>query len=156
MELALQISLASAQRSGQCISAINLDIDHFKEINDRYGHDGGDFVLRQIADILLNYSRPDDVCCRLGGEEFVIIMPGTSKENAGAVAERIRQNIEALELKYQRHKIRLTSSFGIATHFGEVQIDHLIKDADKALYAAKSEGRNRVCVTDTDNLERLS
>jgi len=150
MDFSLQHSIASAHRSGKCVSAINIDIDFFKNINDTYGHDGGDFVLQKISETLLKSVRPNDVCCRLGGEEFVIVLPETCHDYAVLVAERIRLDIEILELIYMSKTIKLTSSFGVATHCKDVDIDYLLKDADKALYAAKAEGRNRVCVADSD------
>jgi diguanylate cyclase (GGDEF)-like protein len=94
--------------------------------------------------------RPNDVCCRLGGEEFVIVLPEEKLDYAVMVAERIRQEIEALELLYEGSTITLTSSFGIATHCKNIDIDYLLKDADKALYAAKDGGRNQVCVNAAD------
>lgn len=148
MDYTLNIPLASGERSDKCLSAIAVDIDYFKKINDTYGHDGGDFVLKEIATVLLNYTRPSDVCCRFGGEEFVIVMPETDIDSAALVAERVRENIEKLQLAYDERVIRLTSSFGVATHCGHVDIDYLLKDADKSLYAAKAEGRNRVRVSD--------
>ncbi|RDH84764.1 MAG: hypothetical protein DIZ80_04665 [endosymbiont of Galathealinum brachiosum] len=150
MDITLTVSLASTNRSGECFSAINIDIDYFKKVNDTYGHDGGDFVLQKIAGVLLDNSRTGDVCSRLGGEEFVIVLPKTTSEIAIKIAERIRENIELLEMAYDNRIIKITSSFGVATHCGDVDIDYLLKDADKALYAAKSEGRNRVCVTVND------
>lgn len=150
MDFSINISLASSQRLKKCFSAINIDIDFFKKINDTYGHDGGDYVLKEIADVLLQHVRSGDVCSRLGGEEFVILLPETTKDYAIEVAERIRKNIEMLELTYNGQIIKLTSSFGVATHSGEINIDHLLKDADKALYSAKAEGRNKVCVATSD------
>ncbi len=150
MDFSLYRSIASAHRSGKCISAINIDIDFFKNINDTHGHDGGDFVLQKISEILLKSVRPNDVCCRLGGEEFVIVLPETCQDYAVLVAERIRLDIEILELTYMRKTVKLTSSFGVATHCEDADIDYLLKDADKALYAAKAEGRNKVCVADSN------
>ena len=150
MDFSLNHSVASTYRSGECISAINIDIDFFKKVNDTHGHDGGDFVLQKISETLLQNVRPKDVCSRLGGEEFVIVLPDTSQHYAISVAERIRVDIEALELIYMDKKIKLTSSFGVATHCKSIDIDYLLKDADKALYAAKAEGRNKVCVAASD------
>ena len=150
MDFSLDISIAAAQRSGKFISAINIDIDHFKKINDTYGHDGGDVVLQKIAGVLSQYVRTGDVCCRLGGEEFVIILPETMKDSAVMIAERIRENIEAFDISYNGQTIKLTSSFGVASHCGDISIDYLLKDADKALYAAKADGRNKVCVAESE------
>ena len=150
MEIALITTLANTQRSGNCISAITIDIDHFKNINDTYGHDGGDFVLQKIAGALLLYSRSGDICCRLGGEEFVIVLPDTETDNASKIAERIRAHIENLKLSYNDRSISLTASFGIASHCENIDIDYLLKDADKALYKAKEEGRNRICINTSE------
>lgn len=144
MEFAVNVSLNSAQRSNKCISAIAIDIDYFKNINDTYGHDGGDRVLQELGNILLDYTRKHDVCCRLGGEEFIIVQPETNSDIAVKVAERIRQRLEKLEILHENGTITLTSSFGVASHTGEVNLDSLLKDADKALYTAKSSGRNCV------------
>jgi len=150
MDLSLNHIVTAAHRSESCISAINMDIDFFKKINDAYGHDAGDYVLKKFAEALLKSVRPNDVCCRLGGEEFVIVLPEAKQEYTALVAERIRQEIEALELMYDGSRITLTSSFGIATHYKNIDIDYLLKDADKALYAAKAGGRNQVCVNAAD------
>jgi diguanylate cyclase (GGDEF)-like protein len=150
MDLSLNHIVSAAHRSKTCISAINMDIDFFKKINDNYGHDGGDFVLKKFAEALLKSVRPNDVCCRLGGEEFVIVLPETQQDYAMMVAERIRQEIEELELMYEGNTITLTSSFGVATHYKNIDIDYLLKDADKALYAAKAGGRNQVCINAAD------
>ena len=150
MDLSLNHIVPAAHRAENCISAINMDIDFFKKINDAYGHDAGDYVLKKFAEALLNNVRPNDVCCRLGGEEFVIVLPEAKQDYAVMVAERIRQEIEALELMYEDTSITLTSSFGVATHYKNIDIDYLLKDADKALYAAKAGGRNQVSVNATD------
>ena len=150
MNLSCNHIVSAAHRSESCISAINMDIDFFKKINDAYGHDAGDYVLKKFAQAILKSVRPNDVCCRLGGEEFVIVLPEAKQEYAVLVAERIRQEIEALKLMYEGSTITLTSSFGVATHYKNINIDNLLKDADEALYAAKAGGRNQVCVNAAD------
>tara|TARA_B110000211_G_C14091255_1_gene559289 strand:+ start:6659 stop:7804 length:1146 start_codon:yes stop_codon:yes gene_type:complete len=150
MDLSLNHIVSAAHRSEKCISAISMDIDFFKKINDAYGHDGGDYVLKKFAEALLKSVRPNDVCCRLGGEEFVIVLPEAKQDYAVMVAERIRQEIEALKLIYEGSTITLTSSFGVATYYKNIDIDYLLKNADKALYAAKAGGRNQVCVETTE------
>jgi len=144
MGVAIDLPVASEQRETRCISAIAVDIDNFKKINDRYGHDTGDEVLIELAKILKQHARASDAVCRMGGEEFVIVSPETVNENAVIIADRIRRQVEGLELKYGENTITLTSSFGVATHCGTIDIDYLLKDADKALYQAKNDGRNRV------------
>jgi diguanylate cyclase (GGDEF)-like protein len=146
MYFSLTHSIAASFRKDQEFSCINIDIDFFKQINDRYGHHGGDFVLKKISETLLTNVRPTDVCSRLGGEEFVIILPDTSESYAVSAAERIRVDIEKSEIMYMDKIIKLTSSFGVATHRKSIDIDYLLKDADKALYAAKEKGRNTVCI----------
>jgi diguanylate cyclase (GGDEF)-like protein len=150
MDFSLNHIISAAHRTGGSISAINIDIDFFKNVNDTYGHDAGDFVLKNFSDTLLKSIRPNDVCCRVGGEEFVIVLPETSLEYAIQVAERIRLDIQALELTYLNKTITITSSFGVSSHRKNVDIDYLLKDADKALYAAKAEGRNKVCVENSE------
>lgn len=148
MTSSLTIPLAEARRHNRCVSVIAIDIDHFKDINDTYGHSTGDYVLTVIAGILKNHARSSDISCRLGGEEFTIISPETDMESAIIVAERIRRSIEALHISFDEHSgIKLTSSFGVSTYRGNVDINILLRDADKALYQAKHEGRNRVCAT---------
>lgn len=149
MDVSLSITVATEQRQRRCISVITTDIDCFKKVNDTYGHDAGDYVLKQFAYVLSDMSRKSDVCCRLGGEEFVLVLPETTSEYAIEIAERIRASIESLDINFQDQSIPLTSSFGVATHCGDIDIDYMIKDADKALYLAKSKGRNRVCVAVT-------
>lgn len=139
-------ALGIGKRQNRCFSAITTDIDYFKRVNDGYGHEGGDYVLKQFAKVLSEMSRESDVCCRLGGEEFVLLLPETTSDIAQVIAERIRACIEKLNINYETHTIPLTSSFGVATHCNDIDLDYLIKDADKALYQAKSDGRNRVCV----------
>ena len=138
------------KRYERCLSAITIDIDFFKKINDTYGHDGGDEVLKAFAQLIMECPRASDVSCRLGGEEFVIVLTETDLEGALIIAERIRVMIEDLGVKYQDKVIKLTASFGLATHCSEVDIDKLLKSADKALYKAKEEGRNRVCYVTKD------
>ena len=147
MEESLNVSLAAASRSRKWFSAIAIDIDFFKKINDTYGHDAGDKVLQELGAVLSEYTRTQDVCCRLGGEEFVIVQPDTSMEVAVMVAERIREHIEKLEVPYENKLIKLTSSLGVASFSGDVDIDHLLKNADKALYQSKYEGRNKVSIS---------
>lgn len=145
---AFRAILSIAQRHNTCISAIAVDIDFFKKINDSYGHDGGDLVLKIIAKIFLENARPSDICCRLGGEEFIIILPDTKIDAAIEVAERIRKYIEMLETKYKDKTINFTASFGVTTACEKIILNHLIKCSDDALYKAKSEGRNRVAVSE--------
>ena len=118
-----------------------LDIDHFKDINDRYGHQSGDRVLAAVSSVMLTEARTIDVIGRYGGEEFLIIMPETTLEGAVVLAERIRIAIESLQIAGIHHAV--TASLGISFYSGESLLD-FIDCADNRLYAAKNAGRNRV------------
>ena len=144
MDYALSVVLAASKRNKTSISVIAIDIDYFKKINDNYGHDGGDQVLKSIASILLNSQRASDVCCRLGGEEFLVVLPESDINNAQLIAERLRKAFEDHLVEFEEQRIKLTASFGIAS-VTDGDIDSALKNADKALYQAKTEGRNRVC-----------
>ena len=144
LDFECRIILASAKRSHSSMSVIAIDIDFFKKINDTYGHDGGDLALQNIAQILSSCPRESDVCCRLGGEEFVIVLPETEINDALLTAERIRAIIEQSTISSGENEIKLTASFGVACENTDIDIDRLLKDADKALYKAKEEGRNCV------------
>jgi len=144
MDYSLSIVLATAKRNQSLLSVIAIDIDFFKKINDTFGHDGGDEVLKSIASMLLNTQRETDVCCRLGGEEFIIAMAGINLQDTLIIAERLRNLFETTEIQFDKQIIQLTASFGVACS-SDGNFDGLLKNADKALYRAKSEGRNRVC-----------
>ena len=105
----------------------------------------------KIGQLLSTHARASDVSCRFGGEEFVVVLPDTENDLALGIAERIRQEIELMNIRYEDSIISLTSSFGVSTHCGRIDIDYLLKDADKALYSAKATGRNKVC--NVDDLE---
>ncbi len=146
---AVYVSLASAARQRSPTSAIMLDIDHFKQVNDSFGHDTGDRVLQQIAVILQRMSRASDVVSRFGGEEFLLILPDTPAEAARALAERIRASIAAEALLVDGQRIAITVSLGVTTIAGETDLDQLASEADQAMYQAKRAGRNRVATLDT-------
>ncbi len=120
-----------------------LDIDNFKSINDRFGHDVGDTVLRKIADILVENTRAVDTVGRLGGEEFLIICPETGAMQGKFVAEKIRRAVEKLNLD---RIPEVTVSIGVADFTGMESVEELIKKADDALYTAKRTGKNRVVI----------
>ena len=143
----LQQELSRSERYGHPVSVIFADIDHFKSINDTYGHLAGDKVIVTIAGCLKNELRDSDQIARYGGEEFAIILPETEKKTAFEVAERLRKAIDALRIIYEDNYIQPSMSFGIASlTLGEkVSYDDLIKRADSALYQAKRQGRNRCC-----------
>lgn len=137
--------IARAERSNYPLSLVMCDIDHFKVINDNYGHLAGDEVLRAFSRLIKQYSRGGDIICRYGGEEFLVVLPGMAREAAVARAEQLRLAFAAALMSYNATIIRTTASFGVAT-FPEHgnDIDELIATADKALYTAKECGRNQV------------
>ncbi|MCC4263338.1 diguanylate cyclase [Oceanimonas baumannii] len=139
--------LARAHRVGMPLTLIELDIDHFKKVNDTYGHDAGDEVLKALAEHCQNSLRTTDVLARFGGEEFVILLPDTSLEQGVHKAEQIRQALGRLRVIVMNNiEIRFTVSLGVATLSGAHQsIQALLKSADQALYKAKNSGRNKVC-----------
>ncbi len=127
----------------QPISLILLDVDHFKKFNDTYGHDAGDKVLRQLVNLLDQQTRKQDVLCRWGGEEFLLLCPNTDSHNAAVLAEKLRLMIAEARIE-MNEKIRLTASFGVCQiRAGEPYIDAFIR-TDRALFQAKDQGRNRV------------
>ena len=126
---------------------IMIDIDHFKAVNDTFGHEGGDDVLKAVAISLRSTLRDDDILARYGGEEFVLLMPAVPATVGASVAERLRLNVQALMIDVGGREARVTASFGIAQRAaGETQASTLER-ADMALYRAKHEGRNRVIIT---------
>ena len=126
---------------------IMVDIDHFKVVNDTYGHDSGDTVIRAVAAMLLSAARDDDIVARLGGEEFVLLLPHAPLHAAAAVAERLRGTVEAAVVDSAGCAIKVTASFGVAQQaLGEGQAA-VLERADAALYEAKRGGRNRVALS---------
>jgi len=128
------------------LSLLMLDIDHFKKINDTFGHQQGDAVLQALATLLKEHLRQYDLAARFGGEEFALVLPDTNENDAGMVAERIRQSIEKMRPDDLPAEFCLTASFGVATSPNEALAcpDDLIREADNALYQAKRSGRNRI------------
>lgn len=142
----LNMRIAEAQRTNQELSAIMLDVDHFRSFNEEEGHDAGDTVLKMVSDTLKATLRPYDLCARYGGEEFSLVLPGSNKEAALVVAERIRKRIESVPFITRTGRMRhVTASLGVAV-FPEAAQDgvSLLRAADQALYEAKRTGRNRV------------
>ena len=141
----LEQEWASSERNRRELSCMMLDIDYFKVVNDTYGHAGGDMVLKGLSKILKGLLRNNDVACRMGGEEFMVICPDTDMESAALVAERIRESIERTVFPYGGKAIHITLSIGIAMRdAAHDSIDEMISIADKRLYEAKSAGRNMV------------
>jgi len=144
-EQALKGYLKEFNRIGATLGLLILDLDHFKSVNDNYGHDVGDMVLKEVALRLRAICREHDVVARFGGEEFALITPYTDREQLLEVAERFRMMIEALAIRNGNIIIRPTVSIGVATSEGGIDnVDDLFKAADQKLYQAKHAGRNRV------------
>ncbi len=133
---------ARSRRTRRPFAVLVLDVDHFKRINDTYGHAGGDAALRSLAQALDDAVRPGDVVGRMGGEEFAVLLPETSETVAYHVAKRLRESVEMLSVDHARGQIRMTVSVGVAAGTAELAV--LLQEADEALYRAKRAGRNRV------------
>lgn len=134
-----------AKRYEMSCALLLMDVDHFKQVNDRFGHLCGDQLLRRIADAAAETLRQPDVLARFGGEEFIIFLPHTDPLGALDVAERIRERVEALDFGWNGTPVPVSASLGVAAlHDNHVTLDQLISDADEALYSAKSAGRNCV------------
>ena len=127
------------------LSAIVLDLDHFKSVNDTYGHQAGDFVLKETVKVAQSAIRSDDFIGRFGGDEFMVVLWDTSNTNACIVAERIRSKIEKYNFTYERKRIPVTVSLGVCSLDDSIQsIDSFFKRADEAQYNAKKNGGNQV------------
>jgi diguanylate cyclase (GGDEF)-like protein len=137
-----EISLAA--RHSKSLSIIFLDVDHFKHINDQYGHECGDVALTSVAKWIKECLRSSDAVFRFGGEEFVIILSETDLIGAELVAERIRNNIENHTMSYNMQAVNITASLGVSELRGNETVDALVKRADGAMYKAKKNGRNQV------------
>ena len=137
--------LAEADRYDHPVSLVLMDIDHFKKVNDTWGHEAGDAVLKQVARVLQDGVRAVDICVRYGGEEIAMLLAQADSAHAVEVAERLRTRIAATPVKHGPAEIRVTASFGVATYPETVKVrDQLFPAADKALYIAKHDGRNCV------------
>ncbi len=145
MDNAIRREIELSRRNDSVMSVILLDIDHFKRVNDRFGHLSGDQALRAVAQCAEQTIRESDMLFRYGGEEFLILLSGTDTEGARLLAERIRRNVACLDSN-PGTKLRLTISLGVTSLTGEDNPSSLFKRADSALYRAKEEGRNRVIV----------
>lgn len=147
-------SLADCQKAGESLAVIQLDLDHFKSINDRFGHQAGDRVLIHIGRVILNKIRKEDIAGRVGGEEFCLVLPDTSLAQATVIAERIRESINSREILISRNQTtRVSASLGVCSSDELAQYDFQVLQsiADKRLYLAKTSGRNRVCAEDGED-----
>jgi two-component system cell cycle response regulator len=144
---ALEREIIRARRHGRELSIVMFDIDHFKQVNDRFGHLAGDFVLKELARVVQSRIRRDEVFARYGGEEFSLVLPETNLDGAQALAETLRRKISEHPFAFQSEAIPVTVSMGIAmlTEADRGSVE-LIQRADEKLYEAKRSGRNRVCL----------
>ena len=145
------LDLARAERDGSPLSVVLLDLDHFKKINDQFGHAAGDEVLRQVARLCLQCFRSIDSIGRLGGEEFAVLLPGASLDGAATVAQRLAQQLVATPVVFGAHTIPLSATMGVAERLpAEKTLDAILQRADQGLYAGKQAGRGRVMVARPD------
>lgn len=144
----LREETSRATRVGSPLSLVMMDLDHFKEINDRHGHPVGDQVLIHVADILRREVREEDTVFRIGGEEFAVLCPGADRGEAYGIAERVRASVELAEMPTRAGQVRIQASFGVAALEGRDSPETLAVACDTALYAAKAEGRNRVALAE--------
>ena len=152
----LEREINRARRHGLDLTILFFDLDDFKNINDSFGHQAGDEVLKKVARIILGEKRSEDVAARYGGEEMIMILPETDKFSALVLGERIRQRVEKTEFRFKRKKARLTISGGLASFpLNAVRANELIKCADSALYRAKGSGKNNISFYSEDKRRYL-
>lgn len=153
-ERSMTAELERSRRDQRPCGLVLLDIDHFKTFNDEYGHDVGDLVLKSVAHVISDALRSTDTVSRVGGEEFAIIVPNTFRLDAGFLAERVRNNVEALAINHENEKLQVTISLGVAINDPRqsTAMDELFRRADEALYEAKGAGRNcvRFSISETE------
>ena len=138
-------SLVELHQHHSSYAVMLIDLDYFKQINDRYGHDVGDHVLRRVAQVLQNNIRSEDFAGRYGGEEFMLILQNKSRSQVMAIAERCRRQIAIEQFMLQEYvELKITASFGIAFSDAGISQEHITKYADQALYQAKENGRNQI------------
>ena len=143
------------QRKGTSCCLMMVDMDHFKVLNDRHGHPGGDRVLQTVAGVLLDSVREMDVVARFGGEEFAVVLPNTALEDAEVVTERVRRTVESTLIHFEGCEIRVTISSGLAATVEGDGVASLVSRADAALYASKHAGRNCVHSQRPSGCERI-
>jgi diguanylate cyclase (GGDEF)-like protein len=148
-EIRAAVEVEEARRYGRALGVVMMDIDHFKRINDCYGHATGDFVLKQVVDAATLHRRPGELFARTGGEEFALLLPGNDCKNSLAVAEQIREAVAAANIEVGGLRIPVTLSLGVCALADEDEdIGPVMSRADQALYAAKAAGRNRALLGD--------
>ena len=154
----LQNEMDRSKRSGIPTSLAMVDLDHFKRVNDNYGHEVGNQALQHMADILMSEVRTTDIVCRYGGEEFAMIFPETHLNLALKVADRIRLEIASRPLQTEHGEIKITASMGLSVYMKTsiLDIDDFIESVDKYLYEAKQSGRNCICHVDYNDLRKVT
>jgi len=147
MQTRLTREWRTAKRRGATLALLAVDIDKFKEINDTHGHAAGDFVLHELGAIMIRTARDTDIVARMGGDEFVVLLPDTAWQGAMTFAERLRREVDDQIFEHGSLQLQVTVSIGVALARGTdaVEPEHLMQEADRSLYRAKSEGRNRIC-----------
>jgi diguanylate cyclase (GGDEF)-like protein len=156
--LALEQELERTRRTGQPTALVMLDLDHFKRVNDTWGHESGNKVLRQAANIITQLLRRIDVPCRYGGEEFALILPGTPLPRAVQAANRLREAMESTPVELDGEQVTVTASLGanVYQRGSDLSADLFVKQTDALLYQAKEEGRNRVAHPDLEQFKPKS
>ncbi len=147
--------LQRASRHGRAVSLIMLDIDNFKAVNDRYGHNIGDAVIVAVAETCQSQKRFSDIAARLGGEEFAMLLPESGLDDAGIVAERLREAIGRLTIPAGGGDVTVTISLGVTEAEENISVEELLRRADIALYQAKRSGRNRVAFFGANEIAML-
>lgn len=144
LERKLEEQFSVSRRYGKIFSVIMFDIDYFKNLNDSYGHEAGDLVLKELSSRIKKAMRAEDNIFRYGGEEFVLILPETDEKNAALLANRLRKEVSDFPFILDGKKVFVTSSFGVASSIDTNSISQILKNADSLMYKAKNSGRNRV------------
>ena len=137
------------ERSKEPFSVAIGDLDDFKKVNDKYGHECGDFVLKHVSNLMVDTVRKQDVVARYGGEEFMLLLPQTGLKGAYHIAELIRKKIAKFPITYKDKEVNMTITFGVCLYEKEMSLNQCISKADKALYKGKAEGKNRVILAES-------
>lgn len=145
-EKRLRSAVRMVRSKNRSLTLMMIDIDHFKKLNDGYGHQIGDTILKSVSETLLRLTRDSDICARYGGDEFVVLLNGTDKAQAFYVAERIRDEASRLQFACGNTMISVTLSIGIAGHVSGMTAENLVRFADQAMYASKNSGKNKVSI----------
>ena len=154
----LQAEMDRSKRSGIPTTLVMVDLDHFKNINDTYGHEVGNLALKHVAEIIKNEVRTTDCVCRYGGEEFAMIFPETHLNQAVKVADRIRETIASSPIRHDKGEFNVTASMGASVYMKTsiIDIDVFVDSVDKFLYEAKQSGRNCICHVDFADLRKVT